>query len=71
MSELVIRAPAVRLLVPRRMVTVTIDPPSTTEAAPVVERAAAARSWHLPEQDDDLGTHAAMGRVSGWFMPQG
>jgi hypothetical protein len=74
MSDLVIRAPVVRLLVPPRKAEVTVDPPSTTEAAQVTTGAGPARSWRLPEHsehDDDLDTRASLGRVSGWFLPQG
>ncbi|HEX2275300.1 MAG TPA: hypothetical protein VHG90_15640 [Acidimicrobiales bacterium] len=71
MSDLVIRAPIARFLAPPRKAAATVEPTSTTEAAPVAEWAGAARPWHLPEHDDDLDTRSALGRVSAWFMPPG
>jgi hypothetical protein len=71
MSELVIRAPLVRLLVPTKKVNVAIVPPSRSEAAPDPTGVGAERLWHLPEHDEDLDIRASMGRVSGWFMAPG
>ncbi len=72
MSELVIRAPLVRLLVPHKKAAATVQPVSTTEVAPVSAGAGPARRWELPEHDDDLDARTAMARVSGWFLtPQG
>ncbi|HEX2042029.1 MAG TPA: hypothetical protein VHF24_05260 [Acidimicrobiales bacterium] len=71
MSELVIRAPVVRLLVPPRKATRTVDPPSSTRAASVATGAGSAGPLHLPEHDQDLDTRASLSRVSGWFIAQG
>ncbi len=71
MSELVIRAPLVRLLVPKKKVHVAVAPPSTTEAAPEAGGVGAVPPWRLPEHDDDLDTRASMGRALGWFMASG
>jgi hypothetical protein len=72
MSELVIRAPLVRLLSPPKKAAVTVESVPSTQAAPVTEGAGAARPWRLPEYDDDFDTRASLGRVSGWFFgPQG
>ncbi len=68
MSELVIRAPLVRLLVPPKKAAATVEPVRTTEVAPVSAGAGKVRPWQLPEQDDDLDPRATLARVSGWFL---
>ncbi len=71
MSELVIRAPLVRLLVPTKKAHVAVAPSPTVEAAPEPEGVGAVRPWSLPEHEEDPDTRASMGRVSGWFMASG
>ena len=72
MSELVIRAPLVRLLASPEKAAATVQPVPRTNGAPVTAGAGAARPWRLPEHDDDLDARASLGRLSGWFVgPQG
>ena len=71
MSELVIRAPLARLLVPATRASLTVEPHPAAERAPVSEGVGAVRPWRLPEQDDTSDGRTSMGRGAGWFMTSG